>query len=94
MASAEEIRSRMRELCARLNAASDAYYNGRAERMTDHEWDALFDELKSLEATSGIVLPESPVHHVGADGTAGRKEPHDYPALSLAKKKSVQDVTQ
>ncbi len=92
MASAEEIRSRMRELCARLNAASDAYYNGRAERMTDHEWDALFDELKSLEATSGIVLPESPVHHVGADGTAGRKEPHEYPALSLAKTKSVQDV--
>ena len=92
MASADEIRSRMRELCARLNAASAAYYNGQPEVMSDHEWDALFDELKGLEARTGIVLPESPTHHVGADETAGRKEAHEYPALSLAKTKSVADV--
>ena len=50
----------MRELIDRLNAASDAYYNGRAEIMTDYEWDAMFDRLKGLEEETGEVLPDSP----------------------------------
>ena len=37
---------RMQQLIRELNEASDAYYNGRAELMTDYEWDARFDELK------------------------------------------------
>ena len=41
-------RLRMQELIDKLNLASDAYYNGRQELMTDFEWDALFDELKQL----------------------------------------------
>ena len=94
MGEREEILSRMRELCVRLNTASAAYYNGQKELMSDHEWDALFDELRQLEATSGIVLPESPVHHVGADETAGKKERHEFAALSLAKTKSVAEVAQ
>lgn len=88
----EEVRSRMRELCDRLNAASAAYYNGQAEVMSDHEWDALFDELKTLETETGIILPESPVQHVSADTIVGRKEPHEFAALSLAKTKSVAEV--
>ena len=39
----------MRAWVAQLNAAADAYYNGRGERMTDFEWDDLFDRLKALE---------------------------------------------
>ena len=39
---------RMQQLVSELNEASDAYYNGLAERMTDYEWDAWFDELKRL----------------------------------------------
>ncbi len=35
----------MQELIRQLNEASEAYYNGRGERMTDYEWDAKFDEL-------------------------------------------------
>ena len=31
---------RMQQLVQELNEASDAYYNGQAERMTDYEWDA------------------------------------------------------
>lgn len=34
---------RMEQLVKELNEASDAYYNGRGERMTDYEWDARFD---------------------------------------------------
>ena len=36
----------MRSLVERLNQASLAYYNGEGERMTDYEWDAMFDQLK------------------------------------------------
>ena len=82
----------MRAAVERLNEAADAYYNGRPELMTDFEWDALFDKVKALEAETGIVLPESPTNRVSADSTAGEKEPHEYPALSLAKTKRVDEV--
>ncbi len=39
----------IQSLVNQLNAASDAYYNGRDELMTDYEWDAAFDKLKKLE---------------------------------------------
>ena len=55
---------RMRELIDLLNRASDAYYNGRGEAMTDYEWDAKFDELKHLEEITGITLPDSPTTKV------------------------------
>ena len=45
----------MRQLINRLNQASEAYYNGRQELMTDFEWDALFDQLKNLEEETGMV---------------------------------------
>ena len=40
---------RMQQLVSELNEASEAYYNGLGERMTDYEWDARFDELRQLE---------------------------------------------
>ena len=82
----------MREWVAQLNAAADAYYNGRGELMTDFEWDALFDQVKALEAETGVVLPDSPTNKVSADDVAGQKEPHEFAALSLAKTKSVAEV--
>lgn len=82
----------MRQLVSELNAASDAYYNGRGELMTDHEWDARFDELRQLEQETGVVLPDSPTHKVSADSTVGQKEAHEYPALSLAKTKKTEDL--
>lgn len=82
----------MREWVATLNAAADAYYNGRGELMTDFEWDALFDRVKARELETGVVLPDSPTHRVSADDVAGQKEPHEFPALSLAKTKSVAEV--
>ena len=39
----------MRSLVEQLNQASDVYYNGKGELMTDYEWDAKFDQLKKLE---------------------------------------------
>lgn len=87
-----DITEQMRQLVGELNRASDAYYNGRGEVMTDYEWDAKFDQLKRLEDQTGIVLPDSPTHHVSADATAGKKEAHEFPALSLAKTKQPADL--
>ena len=83
---------KMKELVARLNEASAAYYNGRAELMSDYQWDAMFDELKKLEEKTGTILEDSPTSNVSADTTAGQKEAHEYAALSLAKTKKVEDL--
>ena len=44
----EEIMKEMREAVDRLNDASRSYYGGQTEKMTDYEWDALFDRLKKM----------------------------------------------
>ena len=83
---------RMQQLVSELNEASEAYYNGQAERMTDYEWDARFDELKRLEEETGTTLPDSPTQRVSEDSLTGQKEEHEFAALSLAKTKQVADV--
>lgn len=88
----KDVIKEMSELVVKLNRASDAYYNGRGEQMTDYEWDALFDRLRQLEADAGVVLPESPTHKVSADTGAGKKEEHEFAALSLAKTKQPADL--
>ena len=88
-------RNRMQEMIRRLNEASEAYYGGRDEIMSNYEWDALFDELAGLEAETGVVLPDSPTQKVNAaaeDNIAGTKEAHEFPALSLAKTKKVSEL--
>lgn len=86
------IESKMQNLIAELNAASDAYYSGSGELMSDHEWNHKFDELKQLEDESGIVLDGSPTHKVSDFKSSGTKVKHEFPALSLPKSKSIDDV--
>ena len=82
----------MQELIRQLNEASDAYYNGLPERMTDYEWDAKFDRLKQLEEETGEILPDSPTQRVSEDQITGQKEEHEFSALSLAKTKKIEDL--
>lgn len=82
----------MRQWVDKLNQASEAYYNGKGELMSDYEWDALFDRLKLMEEETGITLPDSPTAKVSEDNVAGQKEEHEFPALSLAKTKSVAEL--
>lgn len=84
--------AQMRQLIALLNQASDAYYNGRGELMSDFEWDAHFDQLKQLEQETGVVYPDSPTQRVSEDTIAGQKEEHEFPALSLAKTKQTAEL--
>ena len=88
----EEVTKQMQTLIDQLNAASDSYYNGSDELMSNKEWDAMFDQLTNLEKESGIVLPNSPTQNVGAVVTEtikGAKVKHEFPALSLAKSKDI-----
>ena len=52
---------RMQQLIRELNEASNAYYNGRPELMTDYEWDARFDELRRLEQETATTCPTLPL---------------------------------
>ena len=88
----EEKIKQMQLLVDQLNRASDAYYNGRQELMTDYEWDAKFDELKRLEEETGQILEDSPTQKVSEDNTEGQKEEHEFAALSLAKTKQVSEL--
>ena len=82
----------MEELVLKLNQASEAYYNGQDEIMSNYEWDAMFDELSELEKTTGQILPDSPTQNTGYEETTGKKESHEFPALSLAKTKEVSEL--
>ena len=82
----------MQQLVRELNEASETYYNGQSELMTDYEWDARFDELKRLETETGTTLPDSPTQKVSEDTISGQKEEHEFAALSLAKTKQTSEL--
>lgn len=87
-----EKQQRMEDLITILNDASAAYYNGQDEKMSNYEWDALFDELVALERETGVILPESPTQNTGTEESGNNREAHEFPALSLAKTKQIADL--
>ena len=88
----EDYRKRCAELVKKLNESSEVYYNGGEEIIPNYEWDAMFDELAALEAQTGYILPDSPTQKTGFEENNGEKEPHEFPALSLAKTKQVSEL--
>ena len=83
-------KKRMQELVELLDEAGKAYYQESREIMSNYEYDALYDELKALEAETGIVLGKSPTVNVGYEVLSELpKERHDTPMLSLDKTKEV-----
>lgn len=82
---------RINELVKKLNEAAKAYYQGMKEIMSNFEYDALYDELVSLEKETGVVLASSPTVNVGYEVLSELpKERHEKPMLSLDKTKDVQ----
>lgn len=84
---------RMRQLVDLLNDTAYHYYTLSEPLISDAEWDALFEELKGLEAESGTVFPDSPTQRVGAEPLPGFT-PHTHLARlwSLDKAQSEQAV--
>lgn len=86
-------KERMQELVSLLNKASRAYYAEDREIMSDHEYDALYDELQALEKETGVTLANSPTIHVGYEAVDSLpKERHERPMLSLDKTKDVEQL--
>lgn len=84
---------RIKELVDTLNKAAKVYYSGTDEIMSNLEYDRLYDELKTLEDETGIVLAGSPTHKVGYETLSELpKEEHERPMLSLNKTKSVEEL--
>ena len=79
---------RMKELVELLNRAGRAYYQEAREIMSNKEYDALYDELLSLEQETGTVRSDSPTQNVGYEVVSELpKERHESPMLSLDKTK-------
>ncbi len=85
--------ARMKELIAKLTAASRAYYAEDREIMSNYEYDRLYDELEALEKETGTVLAGSPTVTVGYEAVDELpKERHEQPMLSLGKTKSREEL--
>lgn len=56
---------RIRELITILNDLDYHYYTLDNPKVTDSEYDRLYDELRTLEQETGLTYPDSPTHRVG-----------------------------
>lgn len=68
----EQAKLRAEDLRRKIRHAAELYYNQDAPEISDFEYDAMFEELKQLEAAfPEIDVPDSPTHRVG--GAASEK---------------------
>ena len=80
----------MRSLVDQLNAAARAYYYSAEPIMSDKDYDAMYDRLLLLEKETGITLPDSPTHRVGAEAlTAFAPHTHISRLWSMDKVQSI-----
>ena len=85
--------NRIKELVEILSQASDAYYVYDAPIMSDKEYDALYDELESLEKETNFILSKSVTQKVQGKVLDGfQKVTHSKPMLSAAKTKDVDEI--
>lgn len=93
MAENNEAIHRMKALIEKLNEASKAYYAQDREIMSNRAYDALYDELESLENETGMVLAGSPTVRVGYEAVDELpKDAHELPMLSLGKTKEREEL--
>ena len=86
-------KQRIDQLTAELNAHNTNYYTHDAPTISDKEYDALYDELTSLQAETGYVPEDSPTRRVGGDILAAfEKHTHIAPLFSLDKARSMEEI--
>src|ERR1039458_3220684 len=85
---------RAEELRSELRRHEYLYYVLDAPEITDAAYDALMNELKSLEAAHPELLtPDSPTQRVGGKPAEGfKKAPHSRPMLSLDNAYSAEEL--
>ena len=86
--------SRQRELVNILNKWAHEYYVLDNPTVSDKEYDALYDELRTLEAASGEVYPDSPTRRVGGEPIKGfEKHTHIERLFSLDKSVTEEELS-
>jgi DNA ligase (NAD+) len=88
------MKNKYEELIAQINAHNHSYYTLDTPTISDAEYDALYDELLSLEAQTGFVHPDSPSLRIG-DETLSRfsKITHLAPLYSLDKVRTKEELS-
>lgn len=84
---------RMEELIEEINEHNYYYYSLDSPRISDKDYDLLYDELLELEKTTGIVKAYSPTQRVGGH-ILEKFEKHDHIGRlwSLAKSQSYDEL--
>lgn len=87
------MQERMLKLVEILNRYGYEYYVLDKPTVSDGEYDKLYDELRKLEQSSGVVLPNSPTKRVGGDPVSKfEKHKHIERLYSLDKCVSVEEL--
>ncbi|EOD00302.1 NAD-dependent DNA ligase LigA [Caldisalinibacter kiritimatiensis] len=85
--------SRMKELVEILNDLNYYYYTLDEPKVSDKEYDELYDELVRLEKETGEVLPNSPTQRIGGEPLDKfEKHTHLGKLWSLDKCQSVEEL--
>lgn len=85
--------SKIKELIDQLSLTCKAYYVDDKPIMTDKEYDALYDELYSLEQETNYIQSNSPTQKVQGEVLPFlKKVTHTEPMLSAEKSKEINDV--
>ena len=94
MSGAEEAATRAAELRRELDYHSHRYYVLDDPEIGDDAYDALLDELRSIEADHPeLVTPDSPTQRVGAEPVSDlQKVEHPQRMLSLANARSADEL--
>jgi len=89
-----DIRERIEALRERIRYHGRRYYIEDAPEISDSEYDALYNELESLEADHPeLVTPDSPTRKVGGEPLEGFEEVrHAIPMLSLSNARKSGDL--
>ncbi|SHJ01909.1 DNA ligase (NAD+) [Dethiosulfatibacter aminovorans DSM 17477] len=84
---------RMKELVDRLNDYAMHYYTYDSPKVSDREYDALYDELVALEGETGRILEYSPTQRVG-DSILDKFQKHTHlgKLWSLDKAQSYEEL--
>lgn len=89
-----QARARAAALRAEIERHNRLYYVEAAPELSDRAYDALYDELKRLEAEHPeLVTPDSPTQRVGGQPIEGfERVKHRAPMLSLEKKEDLREL--
>jgi DNA ligase (NAD+) len=90
----ENEKRRHGELVSEIRRHSDLYYRLASPEISDHRYDALFDELLALEKQyPELASPDSPSGRIGSDlDNAFPEMPHPEPMLSLDKVYAMEEL--